>query len=163
MHIIPKRPYHLIISQQRKCSAAVRVATRGRRKSRSTESAMSVDRSTAVGPPKSPGRSTEKPKSVDRGAPSRWTESSKSVDRNRQGGRVIAHRRSRGRKPDPPSTFSSSQVIVSKPASTQPNTRQSKDSNPPVKASIPASRPKLVLAGVNRPSGGLGLLFSILP
>ena len=45
-------------------------------------------------------------------------------------------------------------VAVSKPASRRPKTRQSKDQNPPVKEPIPASHPKLVLAGINRASGG---------
>ena len=51
----------------------------GGRQSRSTESAESVDRSDAIGPPKSPGRSTEISKSVDRDTPSRWTENAKGV------------------------------------------------------------------------------------
>ena len=33
-------------------------------------------------------------------------------------------------------------------------TRQSPTLNPPVKGTIPASRPRLVLAGINRASGG---------
>ena len=55
-----------------------------------------------------------------------------SLPRMPRGGRVIARRRSRGQKPDPPSTFSSSQVIVSKPASRRTQTRQSKNQYPPV-------------------------------
>ena len=65
---------------------------------------MSVNRSAAVGPPKSPGRSTEKPESVDRDTPSWWTESPKSVDRNRQGGRVPSHQTSQTLRPHPNSS-----------------------------------------------------------
>ena len=64
-------------------------------RSRSTESAMSVDPAGRVGRPKCCSRSTEKSKSVDRGTPSRSTESPKSVDRKRQGGRESATRSTR--------------------------------------------------------------------
>ena len=74
---------------------------------------MSVNRSAAVGPPKSPGRLTEKPE---------------SVDRNRQGGRVPSHQTSQTLRPCPnscPTTpFRLSAVL-------QATLRPTSDNSPP--------------------------------